>query len=147
MDSLTKTISTEFQRDIITSNDSFFDISDTQFFNDTFYFLVNQVTNTQSKSIVNTTIYLVSSMQPQLKISTIVVEKYLSSIGRQNSKLYTFSQYDNKILVIDQANNNVLSEIPITMNKNFTSVRFITENEYILRDGDNIVLISTLHGG
>ena len=114
VDILTKTISTEFQRDIITSNDSFFDISDTQFFNDTFYFLVNQVTNTQSKSIVNTTIYLVSSMQPQLKISTIVVEKYLSS-----------------------ANNNVLSEIPITMNKNFTSVRFITENEYILRDGDN----------
>ena len=113
---------------------SFFSISDTLFFNDTFYVLFNQITNTQQLSITNTTVYLFTFRQSEIQTSTILADKYFTAIQFQNSKLYLFSQFDNHIMVYDQLNHNKLSDIQINIVNNFTSMRLVSDNEFILRD-------------
>ena len=125
-----------FQTDALDRTKSYFSIIDTLFFNDTFYILFNQVTDTQQETITNTTVYLFKFQQSEFQISTIQADKYFTAIQFQNDKLYLFSQFDNTIVVYNQLNYNKISDIQIKIVNNFTSMRLVNENEYILRDGN-----------
>ena len=128
-------VTTAYQTEKLDTSISNFSISDTLFFNDTFYVLFNQITNAQQESITNTTVYLFNYRQSGIVESTILADKYFTAIQFQNDKLYLFSQFDNQIVVYDQINHNIVSNIQIKIVNNFTSMRLVTENEYILRDG------------
>lgn len=105
-----------------------FNINDVQFYNQSLYVIYNQPIN-------NGSIYAFSLKNSNIIFTTYNFNAYISSISIDNNNtLYAYLENSNVVNVVDLATNQLEYEITNSIEDNFTLIRALGDNSFLLKD-------------
>ena len=138
VDLSTNMFSTKFQSNI-NNNYAVFDVD---LYNNTFYIVYNQLKWYGANKDYNSTIYIFSEKNSTLnvnEIDNIDLGAYVYSISVTDTSIYLYSQFNlystgNMISVYDTKYHSFTSSMNIGINRNLTTIRAFTDNEFLVQD-------------